>query len=60
MKTITSLTVLMQLAHKVGQAKKDKNPDAIKKAQEALENYKKIILNKDTTLSLNIPNGALY
>ncbi len=49
----------MQLAHKVGQAKINKDSDALKKTKKELENYKKIILKKDVILSLNMTVGQL-
>ncbi len=59
MKQIASHTILMQLTHKVGQAKLNKDSVALKKAKKELEAYKKIILKKDAITALNMTVGQL-
>ncbi len=49
---VTSFLVLMHLAHEVGQAKKAKDPERLRKAEDSLAEYEALCKTADR-MSLN-------
>lgn len=58
MEIVTSFSTLMKLAHELGQAKKSKDPERIKKAQERHDAYRDLCLKADR-MTLPVCNAEM-